>query len=339
LKLAALRKRKAKSHKNRKPLRRIALWGLAALLLFAVYVFLGPGRILPERDLPPPGRPVKNTVELQIALARFGFSPGSIDGTVGRQTKQALAAFRKSRGLPVTEALDSGLDEWLRIEEPTHAKLELSAGAIHKITPPPSTWRERGQLSYFGYHTTLEMVAEKSRADPDYIRSINPQLNWSGLRAGDRVLVPLVPPYRIEEKVSRIEITLQKRQLQAFDTSGRIVFHCPASIARDVAKRPVGQLKVQVRVENPNYTFNPNILSATAAREGITEKFIIQPGPNNPVGTVWLGLDRPSYGIHGTPLPEKVGRTESSGCFRLANWNAETLLHATEVGTPVHVLP
>ena len=81
------------------------------------------------------------------------------------------------------------------------------------------------------------------------------------------------------------------------------------------------------------------ILSAAAEREGISEKFVIQPGPNNPVGSVWLGLNRPSYGIHGTPEPEQVGRTESSGCFRLANWNAQTLLQATEVGTPVLVLP
>jgi len=148
-----------------------------------------------------------------------------------------------------------------------------------------------------------------------------------------------VSSYRINEEVEYIQIELQKRRLQAFDGSGRMVFHCPVSIARDVAKRPVGKLEVKVRVENPNYTFNPNILTATAEREGITEKFVIQPGPNNPVGTVWLGLNRPSYGIHGTPVPEKVGRTESSGCFRLANWNAESLLHATEVGTTVYVLP
>lgn len=101
----------------------------------------------------------------------------------------------------------------------------------------------------------------------------------------------------------------------------------------------MGELKVQVRVADPNYTFNPAILRATAEREGIRKKFVIQPGPNNPVGTVWLGLNRPSYGIHGTPVPEKVGRTESSGCFRLANWNAETLLEATETGTAVFVVP
>lgn len=308
-------------------------------LLLAAYFLLGPGDLPWKEPMPPPGRVIENTLDLQIALARSGFSPGSIDGTMGSQTKQALAAFQVSRNLPVTGELDASLHEWLRIEEPTHAYIELTPAVLARLTPPPTSWRERGRLRHFGYHSTLEMVAEKSCADPDYIRSINPQVDWSALRAGDRVLTPLVPAFRISQKIDRIEIELQKRQLRAFDASGRLIFHCPVSIARDVAKRPVGELKVKVRVENPNYTFNPSILSAAAEREGITEKFIIQPGTNNPVGTVWLGLNRPSYGIHGTPAPEKVGRTESSGCFRLANWNAETLLAATEVGTPVLVLP
>ena len=312
---------------------------MSGLLLGAAYFLLGPGQLPWKEHAPPPGRVIQNAVDLQIALARAGFSPGSIDGSLGTQTRQALAAFQTSRNLEATGERSPALDKWLRIEEPTHAYLELSPEALARLTPKPSTWRERGELAYFGYHSVLEMVAEKARADPDHIRAINPQVGWSALRAGDRVLAPLVGPYRIDGKVARIEIKLAKRQLQAFDHSGELVFHCPVSIARDVAKRPVGELEVTVRAEDPNYTFNPKILAATAAREGIREKFIIQPGPNNPVGTVWLGLNRPSYGIHGTPAPEKVGRTESSGCFRLANWNAETLLAATEVGTLVHVLP
>ena len=312
---------------------------IVGLLLVAVYLIIEPSQTTGKTDLPPPGRAVETTLELQIALARLGFSPGSIDGGMGSQTKQALAAFQESRKLEVTGELNAATNKWLRIEEPIHAYLELTANALSKLTPIPRTWRERGQLSYFGYHTALEMVAEKTYTDPDYIRSINPHIDWANLRAGDRVLAPLIPPYRIRQKVKRIEIELENRQLQAFSGSGELIFHCPVSIARKVEKRPLGELMVEIRVENPNYTFNPNILSATAKREGITKKFVIPPGPNNPVGTAWLGLNRPSYGIHGTPAPEKVGRSESSGCFRLANWNAETLLAATEVGTPVFVLP
>jgi lipoprotein-anchoring transpeptidase ErfK/SrfK len=335
-----LKAKHKKSGQRKKPSRMVVYFLIIGLLLAAGYYFLlGGGNFPWGQPAPPPGRSIANTLELQIALARAGFSPGSIDGAPGTQTRQALTAFQQHRGLPVTGAWDPSLDEWLRIQEPTHAYIELTAAAMAKLTPPPTSWRERGQLSHFGYHTPLEMVAEKTCTDPDTIRSLNPALDWSALRAGDRILAPLVVPYHIGQKVARLQIELGARQLQAFDHADQLLFHCPVSIARDVAKRPVGELKVAVRVENPNYTFNPNILTATAEREGITTKFIIQPGPNNPVGTVWLGLNRPSYGIHGTPVPEKVGRTESSGCFRLANWNAETLLAATEVGTPVLVLP
>lgn len=317
---------------------RIAL-GLLVVLLAAAY-YLHDLEVFPWQDPPPPpSRAINTTVELQIALARSGFSPGSIDGAMGTQTRQAIRAFQESLTLPATGEWAPPISEHLRIEEPVYAYMEVTAAALSKLTSVPGNWRARGELPHLGYHSILEMVAEKSATDPDLIRSLNPELNWAALSPGSRIMAPLVPPYRIEEKIGEIQIHLQARQLQAFDTSGNLIFHCPVSIAREIAKRPVGELLVTVRVENPNYTFNPNILTAAAKREGITKKFIIQPGPNNPVGTVWLGLNRPSYGIHGTPAPEKVGRTESSGCFRLANWNAESLLPATEVGTPVIVLP
>ncbi|MFU8848479.1 MAG: L,D-transpeptidase family protein [Opitutales bacterium] len=333
-------KRKKKRSKPRKRIPRIGigLCLIGLLLALAYYLFdLGP---LPwKQPSLPAGRAIENTIELQIALARSGFSPGSIDGAMGSQTRQALLAFQDSRDLPATGEWSPSLDEHLRIEEPIYAYMELTSAALAKLTPAPSSWRERGELPQLGYHSILEMVAEKSSSHPDFIRSLNPQLNWATLGPGDHILAPLVPPYRIKQKIDEIQIHLQARQLQAFDSFGNLIFHCPVSIAREVEKRPVGELQVTVRVENPNYTFNPSILTTAAAREGIANKFIIQPGPNNPVGTVWLGLNLPSYGIHGTPSPEKVGRTESSGCFRLANWNAETLLAATEVGTPVFVLP
>ncbi|HKK19484.1 MAG TPA: peptidoglycan-binding domain-containing protein, partial [Opitutales bacterium] len=270
-----MKKKKNNRRQPRKTFRLLVQISLGGLIFAAVYFLLGPDNIAPKEDLPPPGRPVENSVELQIALARFGFSPGSVDGNMGKQTKQALAAFRKSRGLPDSGQADPALDKWLRIEEPTHAYMELTKASLRMLAPKPSSWRERGRLAHLGYHSILEMVAEKSCADPDYIRAINPEVDWSGLRAGDRVFVPLIPAYRIGEKIDHIQIELGKRQLQAFSASNKLIFHSPVSIARDVAKRPVGKLEVKVRVDNPNYTFNPEILSAAARRENITKKFII----------------------------------------------------------------
>lgn len=128
--------------------------------------------------------------------------------------------------------------------------------------------------------------------------------------------------------------------MEAFNSENILLAHFPCSIAQRVEKRPVGEeLHVAVVAPNPNYTFDPAVFPESAEAQEIGRKLILQPGPNNPVGTVWIGLDKPGYGIHGTPHPEAVGRTESHGCFRLANWNAEYLLKLVTVGTPVFVEP
>jgi lipoprotein-anchoring transpeptidase ErfK/SrfK len=318
---------------------RSALLGLIALLLvLGVIQFLTsrPGK---EAFQPPRGRPVATPLEMQIALARQGFSPGSIDGLEGEQTAQALRAFQASRQLEPNGTLDAATHQRLRINDPVFAQLKLEAADFARIDPPVNSWRERQTRARMGYHSMLEMIAEQSQSDPDLIRSLNPTLDFRALRPGQTVRVPLMAKRAPAGQAALIRIDLGDRVLQAVDAEGRILLHAPVSIARSVDKRPEGELQVEVRVSDPNYTFNPAILTAAAARENITEKFIIQPGPNNPVGTVWIGLDRPSYGIHGTPAPEQVGRTESSGCFRLANWNAEALLPLVEVGTPVIVQP
>lgn len=285
------------------------------------------------------GREIHGPAELQIALARQGFSPGSIDGVEGHQSRQALRAFQSANGLEPTGLLDEATSEILRILDPTHARIEITVSSLASIDPKPQSWIERGERSRMAYHSIIELIAEKTQSNPDYIKNLNPTTDWSKLKAGDHILAPLVKPFKIDSPIDKLEITLSARSLTALSRTGEILFYCPVSIARKVEKRPTGELRVDVRVADPNYTFNPKILSAAAQREGITDKFIIQPGPNNPVGTVWIGLNLPSYGIHGTPEPELVGRTESSGCFRLANWNAESLLAAIEVGTRILVYP
>jgi lipoprotein-anchoring transpeptidase ErfK/SrfK len=141
-------------------------------------------------------------------------------------------------------------------------------------------------------------------------------------------------------KAAFARISLSEKVLEAFDTDSNLLVHFPCSIAQRVEKRPVGELHVAVIAPNPNYTFDPELFPESAeAKEQPGVKLILPPGPNNPVGAVWIGLDKPGYGMHGTPRPEDVGRTESHGCFRLANWNAELLLRIVWVGMPVYVEP
>jgi lipoprotein-anchoring transpeptidase ErfK/SrfK len=118
-----------------------------------------------------------------------------------------------------------------------------------------------------------------------------------------------------------------------------LLAHFPCSIARRVEKRPVGRLEVVTAAPHPNYTFNPANFPDSAEAQRIGRKLILQPGPNNPVGVAWIGLNLPGYGIHGSPEPEKIGRTESAGCFRLSNWNAEYLLPLVYPGLPIDVEP
>lgn len=284
-------------------------------------------------------RSINNTTELQIALAREGFSPGSIDGTNGSQTKRALLAYQTAHKLPLTGIFDVTTADDLKIQEPVFITRELTRADFSDVGNKPPNWQALGALDKLRFYSLREMIAEQSQSDPDLIDSLNPDTNWHDLSIGDTIFIPYVPPFRVSETAAYLQIKLSERALQAFSADHRLLFHCPVSIARRIEKRPSGELRVNVRVNEPNYTFNPAILTSTAEREGITQKFIIQPGPNNPVGTVWVGLNLPSYGIHGTPEPEKVGRTESSGCFRLANWNAQTVLHAVHVNMPVFVEP
>jgi lipoprotein-anchoring transpeptidase ErfK/SrfK len=127
--------------------------------------------------------------------------------------------------------------------------------------------------------------------------------------------------------------------LHGYDAQTNLLLHFPCSIAARVEKRPLGRLTVVTAAALPNYTFNPELFPESAEARALNRKLTLPPGPNNPVGVAWIGLDRPGYGIHGTPRPEDVGRTESHGCFRLANWDAALLLRLVWPGLPVYVEP
>jgi lipoprotein-anchoring transpeptidase ErfK/SrfK len=123
-------------------------------------------------------------------------------------------------------------------------------------------------------------------------------------------------------------------EVTVFNTDGKLVALFPCSIAREQAKRPVGDVTVKTIVLNPDYTYDPQLFFPGGAN---TSKLIIKPGPNNPVGTAWISLSLQGYGIHGTPHPENIGRAESKGCFRLANWNATKLARMVSIGTPIEI--
>jgi lipoprotein-anchoring transpeptidase ErfK/SrfK len=167
------------------------------------------------------------------------------------------------------------------------------------------------------------------------VRSLNPEIDWIAVEAGTSLNVPAVDRVTLSARAAQITIRLEARELEAFDAGGRIIAHFPVSIAKKVEKRPVGELRVTVVAPNPNYTFDPEVYPESPEAKQLGRKLIIPTGPNNPVGLAWIGLNLPGYGIHGTPDPEKVGRTESHGCFRLANWTPSRCSESCGPGCPL----
>ncbi len=308
-----------------------------------------PAEDKPAENTPPPepvpatateaARPVETVLELQVELHRRGFSCGSIDGTMGLQTAAALRAWQRAQGLAESGALDDATRAAITLTAPALTEHVFTEEELSSLQPVPDTWLEKSQRDALGYATALELVAERHRANPKLVQQLNPDTDWSAIAAGTSVHVPAVDRVALPKNAARILIWLEARELEVVDPDGAVLAHFPVSIARMVEKRPVGELHVAVIAPNPNYTFDPAVFPESAEAKELGRKLIIPPGPNNPVGRAWIGLDRPGYGIHGTPDPEKVGRTESHGCFRLANWDAVALLPIVRVGLPVVVEP
>lgn len=276
----------------------------------------------------------------QVALASLGFSSGSIDGVPGPQSRAAIRAFQQREHLPTTGNLDATTFDRLAAGEPPYVTHIVSEEDLAGLHPLGGTWLAKSQQGGLAHETLLERLAERTRTNPKLLRWLNPGTDWERVTAGASLKLLQVDEPVPGARAAFVRISLAERKLQAFDAETNLIAHFPCSIAARVDKRPLGEeLHITVVAPKPNYTFDPAVFPESAEARALGRKLILQPGPNNPVGTIWLGLDKPGYGIHGTPKPEDVGRTESHGCFRLANWNAEHLLKLVTVGTPVFVEP
>ena len=283
--------------------------------------------------------PAKNLFEAQIALARQVISPGAIDGAIGSQTRAAIAAFQRLQNLPATFTPDTNTLSRLTLDAPLLADYTVTTNDLARLQPVGKTWLAKSQQSALEYETILELVAEKAHSYQSLVRKLNPDVNWDDVRAGTVLKITDVIYPEPPDKAARVVIHLSEKFLEAFGTDSNLLAHFPCSIAAKVEKRPVGELHVAVVAPNPNYTFDPGIFSESPEAQAIGHRLVLPPGPNNPVGVAWIGLDKPGYGMHGTPSPEQIGRTESHGCFRLANWDAEYLVKLVWIGMPVDVVP
>lgn len=280
-----------------------------------------------------PARPDAATARAQILLDRANFSPGVIDGLGGDNTRQAIAAFEKAAGLPQDGVLDAEVfrrltagDDGRVMTDYTITAADLSGPFIGQV---PANLADMAKLKTVGYATPLEMLAEKFHMTEGLLQALNPGVDFA--KAGQTIVVAAVAQTDLAAEVAHIVVEKAERSVRVYDAADKLLAFYPATIGSSARPAPSGEVTVVGVAPEPNYTYDPDRVSYDRG----DRKVIVPPGPNNPVGSVWIDLSRDTYGIHGTPDPSKVGKTFSSGCVRLTNWDAEQLASKVKPGVRV----
>jgi lipoprotein-anchoring transpeptidase ErfK/SrfK len=277
-------------------------------------------------------------VTLQAALDRAGFSPGEIDGRPGAVTKRALAAFQKEHRLTPTGEMDGKSWAALGVKpgnpEKTITQYSIAAEDEGPFTPEiPEDMEAKAELPALGYTGVVEALGERFHVAPALLKALNPDAKFA---AGETIAVPQVStlPPAATSAITDVTVSVSKsaEALTARDAENKIILFAPVTVGSEHDPLPIGRWKVTGVQRNPVFSYNPDLFwdadpSQTKAK--------IPAGPNNPVGVVWIDLDKPHYGIHGTPEPGKIGYRESHGCVRLTNWDALKLAALVKPGTEV----
>lgn len=270
----------------------------------------------------------RNTgTKLQALLNWQHSGVGSVDGYWGKNTRKAMQAFQKANGLTVTETLNT--ETWQALTkndklmaQPVLVSYQLTEADVNiKTTTIPAAAKEKAKLEGMYYESVTEGLAEKFHISEKYLKSLNPTASFS---AGETITV-YNPGNPNTKPVSRVVADRVTETLYAYDAQDNLVASYPTTVGSTATPSPTGTHTVEVKVHEPNYTYT--------ADDG--SKAIIPPGPNNPVGMVWIGLSKPSYGIHGSPDPARISRQASAGCVRLTNWDALALLGVIQNGATV----
>lgn len=271
-------------------------------------------------------------LRLQVLLDRAHFSPGEIDGKFGDNAKKALRAYAEAQHLQASDTLTE--EVWNKLAADNRAIVTSYTLTKKDVAGPflrslPAKMEAMKLLPRMGYTSAREALAEKFHVSQALLAALNPHQHFD--RAGDSIAV-IDTNAAGPAKAQRLEVDKRRQTVKAFDDGNQLVGFFPATVGSEDKPSPSGDLKVVEIDRNPNYRYNPKYrFKGVHARE----PFTIRPGPNNPVGTVWIQLDAEGYGLHGTPDPSKVSKAQSHGCVRLTNWDAERLASAVAKGTPV----
>ncbi|MBX3594501.1 MAG: murein L,D-transpeptidase [Sphingomonas sp.] len=302
----------------------------------------------------------RDILHVQVILDHLGFGPGVLDGREGQSLTAALRGFQISRQLPVTGKIDQ------RTLVELHKHREIRPTRIIRLTPDmlsgdfvrpfPTDPAAQAKLKTMGYRSALEKLAEMFHTTPEVLIELNSP--DTRLAPGVPVQFPnAVPASRDypadwkpewrktladlnidanQPKAGRIVVDKSDKVLRVFDRAGKLAALFSVTTGSTHDPLPIGSWKVTGIAQNPEFHYNPKLFWDVSDKK---PEALLPPGPNNPVGVVWIDLSKEHYGIHGTPEPQTIGRTESHGCVRLTNWDAARVAMMVEPGTQVIFQP
>jgi len=283
-----------------------------------------------KKPSPPPID--ENALKTQVMLDRAGYSPGEIDGQMNASTQKALAVFTKYGGNAAA----------LPADEVTTYRL-TDQDVAGPFTPEiPRSMMEMAKLDALNYKSVAEKLGEQFHCSPTLLHRLNPNAKFA---ASEEIKVPNVihdvapvgPPRGSQTDptnpaATTVKVSKSGSDLIVTDGANHILMYAPVTSGSEHDPLPIGDWKVTGVQHNPKFHYNPKLFWDAKSTD---TKTTIQPGPNNPVGVVWIDLSRPHYGLHGTPEPSLIGKTTSHGCVRLTNWDAEKLAGLVRPGTRV----
>lgn len=267
----------------------------------------------------------------QVLLDRAGFSPGEIDGGAGGNTTRAIRGFQKRHDITPSGTLDAATLEAL--ESDTAEALIAYTITAEDVAGPfealPDDVAAKAKLPTLGYASSLEGLGEKFHASPNLLQRLNPDADFAS--AGGEIRVPNVTGAKPIGNAARVVVDKSDHTVSILDDAGTVIAQFPASTGSTHDPLPIGKWTIKGVARDPEFHYNPELFWDADSGDA---KATLPAGPNNPVGVVWVDLSKPHYGIHGTPEPSKIGKTESHGCIRLTNWSARVLAGSVSPGTP-----